>query len=55
MGLKKQTVENEALELKNLYETLHRRRSHPVIYLFRTYHIDGEAKVSSTNEPHAKL
>ena len=26
MGLKKQTVESKALELKNLYDTIHKRR-----------------------------
>ena len=36
MDLKKQTVESEALELKNLYDTIHRRRSRPVAYFVRT-------------------
>ena len=36
MSLKKQMVKSETLELKNLYDTIHRRCSRPVAYFVRT-------------------
>jgi len=36
VGLKKQTVESEAPELKNLYDIIHRRRSRPIAYFVLT-------------------